>query len=247
MAIVGKTGGGPSTGFLGFKPSDILGMVMHFDASVFSSLTLTPITDAVQQWDDLSGNGHHAVQGNVVRQPAYNPIGFNGLPSLDCNVDFMNTGFILPANYSGTAFCVWRTAPVYNDDFGPYGALRSNERYYMYTNSSSNMVVGYGSGGFSYTAPPVNSLIQTTHLIDDTAGHQNLYQTGVQKVTDDPRTTTTPIEEFYLFAVDVNGNAARFLNGTVAEFILYDNVISNEERLSLEGNLKIKWGDLLPV
>jgi len=243
MAIVGSSGGGASP-FLGFKPNDIAGLVMHFDARVFSSFTLTPVTDKIQQWDDLSGNGHHAVQALTSKQPKYLPGGFNARPAaVGDGGHFLNTNFILPDSYAGTVFCVWRTAPSYaSGQDGPYGVLRSDERFYIYTNTVPEVVWGCGDGASQSSAPPVSSLLYTTQIIG--AGKQNCWQNGVQKVTDDSHTFTTPISKFYLFAVNVNLSAARHLDGSIAEFIMYDNVLSDGDRLMIENNLRIKWGDL---
>lgn len=242
MGIVGSIGGVASP-FLGFNPQDFSGLVMHFDSLVFSSFTLAggPGTK-ISQWDDLSGNGHHAVQALVARQPVYMATIFNGKPACSGNgTHFLNTGFILPDGYEGSAFCAWRTPPIYSGQDGPYGVLRSNERFYVYTNDAPDVVWGAGNGGDTSAAPSNNSFLYTSQLIDS---NQNCWQNNVQKVTNQGHTFTTPIEEFYINALNVNGSDARHLQGPVAEFFLYDRVVTEAERFTAVEYMRLRWGDL---
>lgn len=52
----------------GFSPASIAGLLLWLDAK---SITGLSNDDKVSQWNDLSGNNHHAVQANSTYQPVY--------------------------------------------------------------------------------------------------------------------------------------------------------------------------------
>ena len=54
----------------GWNPTEISSLVAWFDAADASTITKDS-SDLVGQWDDKSGNGHHAVQSTTNRKPKY--------------------------------------------------------------------------------------------------------------------------------------------------------------------------------
>lgn len=57
------------------------------DEGVYNDAGITPATDgqAVQQWNDLSGNGYHLQQNTLAARPIFNEISTNGKPALQFN------------------------------------------------------------------------------------------------------------------------------------------------------------------
>ena len=62
-----------------FLPTDLPGLAAWYDASRITGLS---DGEAVAQWDDLSGNGHHLTQATSEFRPLYKTSVLNGLPAL---------------------------------------------------------------------------------------------------------------------------------------------------------------------
>jgi len=77
--------------FGAFDPSTLPGYTMHIDPS--DTGTITESAGDVSQIDDISGNGHHLVQGTASLQPQTGVDTINGLNAIsgDGTADFMQT------------------------------------------------------------------------------------------------------------------------------------------------------------
>ena len=72
--------GGPQL----WRPSNLGSeLALWLDAEDAASITLNGTT--VSQWQDKSGNGRHASQGTVTRQPLYDSTGLGGRPIIKCD------------------------------------------------------------------------------------------------------------------------------------------------------------------
>lgn len=111
--------GSPGTlpvGASAFSPASILGLKLWL-AGNRSPFTLN--AGKVSQWDDLSGNGSHAIQSTATLQPAYVASGIGGLPGIkgDGTDDLLelsttfNNDYLFDATVK-TVFAVFRTGGV---------------------------------------------------------------------------------------------------------------------------------------
>lgn len=81
---------GAQTAVASWTPARLSGLLAWYDASDTGSITSSG--GLVSQWNDLSGNGYHLVQGTEANQPTTGSRTVNGLNALDFGVaDFMTS------------------------------------------------------------------------------------------------------------------------------------------------------------
>lgn len=87
-------------------------MAYWFDASTLSSTYAN--NDLIPTWFDISGNGNDATQGTAGSQPTFisSSASFNGLPAVNFDSDFLNTGAIASLNANVIS---WFTASKLNN------------------------------------------------------------------------------------------------------------------------------------
>ena len=217
---------------------------------VFSSGTV------MSQWTDISGNGRHATQSTASFRPSLDNTLLNGRPSVNFGGavgSLLNFSSVDSPTFTIAAVMrltlkstfsqwlstagAWRPGAVHllaaygsrNLQFSVYAA--DNISSYAFTDGTPFIIVLTGSvseGGLSVITPYVNG---------------TAYAAGPsQNVTN-----------YLLSSLNLGGwnaETGRTLNGSISEFVIYNQVLTSTERAQLEGYLAHRWwgsGSVLPA
>jgi hypothetical protein len=214
-----------------FSPLD-LSPVLWLDASDTS--TITEVGGAVSQWDDKSGNGNNVTQGTAAAQPTSGTRTLNGLNVLDFTDDLLLgpvptasvDNFTLVAVFHPDAITDLR-APVHNDN--GYGIAHS----------ASSLKLGWLQAGGGWRA---SSLDATTDpqivVLRRTSGTASMRYNGTDVAGVIGSTPNVPTVGF---KVGTHAGAS-YWDGTIAEIVFIDGVLSANELSDLESYLADKWG-----
>lgn len=238
----------------GFNPKAITGIAGWWDASVSSAVSLN--AGEVQQLNDLSGNGRHALQSVANNQPTYasavrnnrNAVQFNG------STDFLRGAWPLTIT-SQSVFAVvsmsstnnWgrpftQTSTTDATATGSMNADFSMTGHYvpLLRNGTSAQFGSYNGGGvrasvnFSYDAWGVWSSIHTGSQINNRLDNGSLATFS----------TATLNTAFHTFGIGGNlgPTTNQFLAGYVGEVLVYSRAVTDAERNAIHAYLKAKWG-----
>ena len=206
-------------------------------------------TTAITQWDDQSGNGKNVTQLNAQNQPSLNEassaLNFHSSIEFDGNRDFLSTSGVLSSVTDDmTVFIVTeidKSSGEYNKFFG-----MGTDLYYPHVGFSKTEQSFIFDGAFHIFSEnePMRydeTLIYTTDMTypgSDAPSH--LYINGIVNSTSP--TTGVTHEGTGAFAIGgslVNGED---IDGRIAEFIMYNTVLSTTNRQQVESYLAIKYG-----
>jgi peptidoglycan hydrolase-like protein with peptidoglycan-binding domain len=223
--------------------SPTAGLKLWLDAS--ASTTITQSGGKVSQWNDLSGNGNNAVQPTSSQQPTIQTAGQNGLNTIrftGAASQFMtlaSSSINVDAGY--TIIAVIRRA-------GPTGAnsveLLGNGATGAFGGSWDTNSVLYTSNAINYMRGPSGGVASTGYNLvswelSGTTGQ--LYVNGGSDVHDAIYPVPYGPANFNEIG-NVGGSSPEYSNGEVAEFMVFDSVLSNAARQAAEQYLKTKWG-----
>ncbi|MCB0395453.1 MAG: PKD domain-containing protein [Flavobacteriales bacterium] len=222
--------------------------------NLISGLTLWLRSDSVQLDNDTlitlfdkSGNSYNATQSANINRPLYNPslAAINNKPSIifDGNNDYLNgTGAMgTMTNYSFFVVARVNAHKSYNWIFqnAPAGTLK-----HFSVSTSTSQKYGFWPNGGSTTAN-FTSTVNTTDfniisLINakDSVPKTNFFQNGISAGTNNS-TTTTHTDNGYTIA-RYNSGGENF-NGEIAEIIMYNRSLSEEERYQVENYLRGRY------
>lgn len=183
---------------------------------------------AVAQWNDLSGNGHHAKQATVANQPLYRAAGFNGHPCLefDGTNDILLTDPFTPS--IGEAWTVY--AAVHSTP-----ATTTGSDFFFGAVSNTNVAQrldGYRTTGGVFTITRGTALAGPA--LDNTPRRLRAVFNGggsSLRVGDTITSGTTPLSGVNVakLALGGRGDAANFLQGFAAGFVHVKGTVSVED------------------
>jgi len=220
-------------------------LVAWFDAADLN--TITESSGDLSQWDDKSGNGHHATQGVGADQPSFVTDVVNGLPVVRFNgtSDFLDLGSVVISGTTGrTFFLVCRA-----DNTGTAEAMISlstsganGGRYDLTGQISLRVVAGFRQFTVSIVDASNYFVLSVWNAassdVSATEGRRNgtaLVQASVNTQAIDTQVSgTTRLGE--------NGVSNQFYDGDLSEVIMYDRELSASEIDSVESYLAAKWG-----
>ncbi|MGN7863122.1 hypothetical protein [Chryseobacterium sp. 22458] len=265
----------PTLFVLGQSPGGVASPTAWYraDASVFSDGGTTPAANnaSVYQWNDYLGTGRNLVQITAARRPVYSNsttlANFNptvtftrtGSHWMECDPgtgneiinrasgSFYSAGF-MNSDFLGTALGSGLIG--FNDDMDYPGLHTSN-------NSQFNLLM-YAENGSNYTPVSTNAFTYKNSFV---AGSS--WQNGAS--TTSPATygaATVSLNGTHTFYSGNNFrnvntvNTARqfriggdtdwgYLNGQLNEVLIYQNILTNQEKNRLESYLAIKYGTTL--
>jgi hypothetical protein len=233
----------------GFSPL-LLSPFLWLDASDPS--TITTSGSSVSQWNDKSGNARNVTQATAASQPTLLTSAQNGLNTIqfDGSNDWLAraaTGFpttgsrhmFAAVKYTGSAsgyqhIAIWgNSTDTLNSSWGLVTSRISTSYY----------------GRVHIWANPSNSPLTTQTLATNTWHEINasyngasttIYANGTQGETKSVTLTTLVNQNFVVGARTFS--PAEYWTGEIGEIILYDYVLSTQQRQDIESYLKLKWG-----
>ena len=207
-------------------PAGVDGLVLHFDAKQISLND----NDAVSQWDDVSGSGANAVQANATYQPVYKATEFSGFPCVYFSttatkwLDFGATDLSSAFSY----FVVYKRPNVTVDaQIMANGA--GGQQFMMY---GSDWWLGSAKATIAQTND-VAYLYSAT--FSDTAA--NRWLDGVAAGT----TAGGSASHYTFHFIGYGFGAYDGPCGYIAEIMVYDSVLSDGDRESVETFLEGRW------
>jgi len=206
--------------------------------------TITESGGAVSEWNDKSGNGRNASQGEVGSRPSYSATGFNGLPGVtfDGANDRMLHG--LTAGGPHTLIAVYKTNSSQTGFRGVISTGSSGSAgSAIYARGTSAFIAAFGAGEITSTAAYSSGQTVTVILEDDNGATTKYFwingnQSG--SFTDNPAGQLLS---------HIGGSDNQHCSMTVAECLAVSNVPPTDTRQRIEGYLAHKWGltDNLPA
>ena len=240
----------------GFNPKTITGIAGWWDASVSTAVSLN--AGEVQQWNDLSGNGRHALQSVANNQPTYalavrnnrNAVQFNG------STDFLRGAWPLTL----TAQSVFAVVSMGSGGTGGWG------RPFSQTTTADATATGTMNADFSISGHYVPLLRNGTsaafgsyngnahrapvNFTYDEWGVWSSIHSGSQisnslnggtASTYSAATFNTTFHTFTLGAI-ASGVINQLMVGFIGEVVVYSRNLSNSEASAVRSYLKAKWG-----
>jgi hypothetical protein len=229
-----------------FQPTDVLPCQLWLDAADGSTVS-TPVTAAITQWRDKSGNGNNTTSIGAATY-ASNVAAFN---NLNCVSNVTNlTGPITASGTTQLTMIVVGSVPALSANYWTALALNSSVQATASTNfyaagnaflayfGGNPNVYGFSAGNMSLSTPitygqPFLWIGQVSGGTTNTWGYGTFY--GTEPVT----SATYTYSGYWVGGPSPNGPA---WPGNIGEIIVYGSNISAQNRQQLEGYLAWKWG-----
>lgn len=235
----------------GFDPRTIPNLAFWFKAD---RITGKVDGDAISQWDDLSGNGHHAVQASGTKQPLYKVGIKNGKPMLlfDATDDNLRTTdtvtvnvagvtiFVIASTGAGSYATIVETGAVYTDNYGFFLSRDTTDR------ALAGSLGNVGSTICNSTGVSISTIRQLTLVIDRslTSNEAQLYSNGVNvsTVTNNGNNTNNILTTAAKINLGSrNAGASLPMNGYFGELIGVLRATPDAERQVIEAYLRKEW------
>jgi hypothetical protein len=222
---------------------------LRADNAVFtnSGTTLATNSQPVQQWNDGSGNGAHGVNTNGTTRPTYTTAALNGMPTLDfagASAQTLTAGVnIQPAVMPDvTVIAVAKSITVTNTVAKLWGHDAPTQ--------SAGFMRGVGIDGrafpyFSYfTGAGVASLgtISPNTYFINTSSYTTSTFNGFIDGASTASGAVSNTGGLTSLSIGSLTPTSEFWNGSIAEFIVYNKVLSEAERVLVENYLAAKYG-----
>ena len=234
----------------GFAPTDITGCIGWYDASHAGSFTYHSGT-LVSQWNDRSGSGNHLVSASSSVAPdrtgTQNGLSIVAFTSdlltdsgggvsaqiADAESDF-SIAVVYIANSTAANFLMGGTPTSTSRGFGIFRQSSTNAEFRA-RNSVSNRV-----RRVTVPADGWRTLIGTVDASSPGTRIPTLRANGTDGATEFAAATSGAAGALGVGARDSSGAATMF-DGSLAELIVYDNIISGANVTDLETYLQDKW------
>lgn len=218
----------------GFNPKAISGLATWYDASVGSSVE-TDGSGNVNNWSDLSGNGRTLTQPTANNRPSRTTPALNGRSAI--SFDGVNDCLIVQFSFSQpvTIFCVgnYREPLTFAGQLFDASPAGNRMRFYLPTSTTVGLFGGFplasgtiSASGWSVWGTVFNSLSSGIRRDGQAVANGNAGTQAPNGITlgafGDGVLTPT--------------------NCQIAEFVLYNRVLTDTERGTVERYLGRKWG-----
>lgn len=220
-------------------PSSGLKLHLSSDAGITSS------NDSVSVWADQSGNGNNATQSVLAQRPIFVSNSINGEPALRFNGT--NSYLVLPTatdlgivSNDYQIFIIAKTISISSNIYFLLGSASATEQYEIHTN---------GPKGARYI-PDSGIYIDEGITGDYTDSEAHIFQVeatntyGLIRIDSDGVTqTNTDSHSSYSgnLILGTRSGGGFWFSGDIAEVIIYNSVLSENSRDSVENYLKVKY------
>jgi len=221
-----------------FSPDDISGLQYWFDADDAASITTTG--DDVTQWDDKSGNNLHldVISGTVQSGTRTH----NGKNVIDCGPGhFKRNSTSVPTSMSVYLVAGIDVIDNFNDSL--FSVNAGNDFQFEAANSTAYYGRWNQGGIGSNLAPssvdrkgPATYGLTLNHSTDEV---RIVYENAVIASGNNYTGTLDSSQTLRLFA---NRAGNQNIDGFIAEFIMYDSVLSASDESDVISYLQDKWG-----
>ena len=215
-----------------FRPATLSSLNLWLDASDGTSITHS--SNAVSQWNDLSGNNNHATQGSADHKPTYSDTGMSGKAGLDFDNDKLS---IPEINMDGKSLFA-----VIQPDTSKDQQILGDSTINVQLRLSANNTLRYASDSPLYSGNPSstgtianNQISIVSFSLGNTLGFSingTFQDSGVNK-------GSSGRSQFDQIGTR-QGSSDRF-DGKMGEILIISSV-SSTEREKVEGYLAHKWG-----
>lgn len=208
-------------------------LVMHLDAS-----QITGIADGetIGTWEDLSSAGNDATQTSTDAMPTYtaSSSAFNGMAtvSFDGSDDWMDLPDVIDVG-SFTLFVVGKLNANGSDQYFVSGQTGSNSNRLRIAEYGWSDLFRIRVGATDYTAGNKDTEMHvfTVNSVSQTWNDSTFYSGNTNSSSQTPGLSIGSYKE------GLNG----FLNGEIAEIILYNRVLSDSEVAQINAELTAKY------
>ena len=184
------------------------------------------------QWNDLSGNGHHAKQATVANQPLYRTAGLNGHPCVEfdgTNDILLTDAFAASLGEAFTVYAVAQSTPVTTtgSDYFFDGMSSTNvaTRLGAYRTATNTLVISRGTA--IANPPTLDNSINRFRFVFNGASSSIRIGAGT------PVTGTTALSGSEIVKLAVGGrsdaNASNLLVGKITELIFVKGSVSTDD------------------
>ena len=228
-----------------FTPLNISGLQLWLDSKNYSSLTFDS-SNNVTQWNDQSGYGRNGTNYcNTNLKVGYNTTAFNNLPAITFNSSGAGIACPMPAGTCSTgltAFVMFKSAGNFTGNPG----LVARDRDVNLLGSPFTML--FSTGG--YIGNGINQTQFTSPLNVSTNTNLNLFLFTVNPVSYIQYLNGSLIYNFGVtyygdtatqFYIGTRSGGYPTFSGAISEVIVYNSVLSTENRQIMEGYLAWKW------
>lgn len=230
-----------------FLPTDVNNIKLWLDAS--DATTITASSGDVSQWNDKSGLGNN-VSNAGAGKPTTGAATINSKNVIDFNL--ANSEYLarsdalgLSGNPSITIFIVLKTVAAGSGQrFLTIGNGAVAGQSIQYATDGSYR---YGNGSCIFSNLSTNAeltrWVKTAGGVYASASEPQLWINTVQKTTASSSASVINIANTNLtIGAGHGGSPASFYSGYVAEIIIYNAILTNDEIASIEDYLNDKWG-----
>lgn len=224
----------------GFSPASISGLTLWLKAHAITGLN---DGDPVATWTDLSGNGNNATQAVGANRPKYKTNIVNALPVVrferddSSNLGFADVFSSLTAAEIFVAVKINTDPPVAFADALWYFGSTASDSHYPFTDG--NIYEDFGTSVRKTVGNPGQSLaIWAIYNITSISGEFTTRLSGTQIFT----TATNTVGFTTTAAIGKSIGGAGFLDGDIAEIIMYNAKLSSGDRTLVKTYLASKYG-----
>lgn len=215
-----------------FNPLGLSGLQLWLDASAITGLA---DADPVGTWADLSGNGNDATQATAAKKPVYKVNILNGRPVVrfDGTDDELRTGD-LALSQPNTLVLVGKVSIALTADQGLFDGQGTSRHLLAADDPSDDWRIF--AGNLLASANAVDTSFHVFTAIYDGASSL-LRKEGTQILSGNAGAQALGVATIGALAASVN-----FLNGDIAEVIVYNRALSTAEQQRVERYLSVKYG-----
>lgn len=205
----------------------------------------------VTQWQDQSGNGHHANQTVGGSRPTLTTGAINGLPAISFNgtSQFLQLGPGFADFTAGASFFVVykpTAVPIFSTrilDFGTNVGATNSVIISELSNTSNGFYVVNDTTvvGIDSTAGLTLNQYQLLECIQNGAGSGTMWTNGIQNgqgslpnIANVPRSSNC--------VGKYNSGNSNYYQGEIAEILVYNGALTSSQRKSIEGYVYQKYG-----